>query len=93
MRVGLVMRQEVPGRSAGRIILAHGPPLPFAEVGPPAVPRLAVLMRFLQPFLFRRWHAVPSPYPSSEGIGMDIPGISMAARAAAGITIKGRIIS
>ena len=54
MRAGLVMRQEVPGRSAGRIILAHGPPLPFAEIGSPAVPRLPVFMRFLQPLVFRR---------------------------------------
>jgi hypothetical protein len=30
---------------------------------------------------------VLSIYPPSEDIGMDIPGISMAARAAAGITI------
>ena len=34
---------------------------------------------------------VLSIYPPSEG--MDIPGMSMAARAAAGITIKGRIMS
>src|SRR6266567_9060690 len=54
VRTGLIMWQEVPGRPAGRIILAHGAPLPFAEVGSPAVPRLPVLVRVLQPMLFCR---------------------------------------
>ncbi len=31
--------------------------------------------------------------PPSDDTGMDMPGMSMAARAAAGITIKGRIMS
>src|SRR5947209_4359623 len=53
-QTGLVMWQEVPGRPAGRIILAHGAPLPFAEVGSPAVPGLPVLVRVLQPMLFCR---------------------------------------
>src|SRR6266480_2362764 len=54
VRTGLVMREEIPGCPAGRIILAHSPPLPFAEVGSPAVPRLPVLMRFLESMLFQR---------------------------------------
>ena len=54
VRAGLVVREEILGRPAGRIILAHGAPLPFAEIGSPAVPRLPVLMRFLQPIVFRR---------------------------------------
>src|SRR6266700_5035797 len=29
VRTGLVMREEIPGCPAGRIILAHSPPLPF----------------------------------------------------------------
>src|SRR6266702_2186796 len=53
VREGLVMREEIPGSPAWRIILAHSSPLPFAEVGSPAVPRLPVLMRFLEPMLFR----------------------------------------
>src|SRR6266567_2401689 len=52
VRAGLVMREEIPGCPAGRIILADSPPLPFAEVGSPAVPRLPVLMRFLESMLF-----------------------------------------
>src|SRR6266567_3130159 len=48
----LVMREEIPGCPAGRIILAHSPPLPLAEVWYPAVPRLPVLMSFLESMLF-----------------------------------------
>src|SRR3989442_8842874 len=53
VRAGEIMREEIPGCPAGRIILADSAPLPFAEVGSPAVPWSPVLMRFLEPILFR----------------------------------------
>ena len=52
VRASLVMREEIPGCPAGRIILAHSSPLPFAEVGSPAGLCLPVLMGFLEPILF-----------------------------------------
>src|SRR6185436_9064586 len=37
---GMVVRQVVPAGAVGRVVLAHGAPLPFAEVGAPALPVL-----------------------------------------------------
>ncbi len=71
VRAGLVVRQEVPGVPFGRIILAHGPPLPLAEVGSPAVPGLPVLVRFLQPIVFYRCHCIPSMRKSRRGHSKD----------------------
>src|SRR5690606_17998344 len=36
---GMVVREVVPRRAAGAVVLAHGAPLPFREVGTPAPPR------------------------------------------------------
>ncbi len=39
-RPGVVVRQVVPGVAIRAVVLAHRAPLPFAEVGPPALPAL-----------------------------------------------------
>src|SRR6185437_2317430 len=38
-RAGLIVREVLPSISAVAVILAHGPPLPFAEIRPPVFPR------------------------------------------------------
>ena len=42
---GVVVREMVPGRAVGAVILPHRPPLPLAEIGPPVPPRHAGLAR------------------------------------------------
>src|SRR5439155_20033488 len=51
-RTGVIMREEIPRGSVGGIVLAHGSPLTFAEIGSPAVPWLLLLVRFLKPISF-----------------------------------------
>src|SRR5581483_36795 len=37
---GVIVRQVIPGVAVRRVVLAHRPPLPLGEVGPPALPVL-----------------------------------------------------
>src|SRR5262249_40672449 len=37
---GMVVGEVIPGVAAGRVILAHGPPLPLGKIGPPTLPVL-----------------------------------------------------
>ena len=37
-RAGLVVGEVVPGVAAFAVVLAHGSPLPLAEIGPPLLP-------------------------------------------------------
>ena len=38
-RAGMVVGEEIPGVAAFAVVLAHGPPLPFAEIGSPLLPQ------------------------------------------------------
>ena len=38
-RAGMVVREVVPGVAAPAVVLAHGAPLAFAQIGPPRLPR------------------------------------------------------
>src|SRR5260221_5991300 len=46
-RAGVIMREECTRVAIGGIILSYRCPLALRKVGSPAIPRLAVLMRFL----------------------------------------------
>ena len=51
-RPGLVVRKIVPGVAVRAVVLAHGAPLPLAEIGTPFFPRDARFARFIQAALF-----------------------------------------
>ena len=51
-RARVVVRKVVPGRSVGRIVFAHGPPLSLRQVRPPEKPRHPLLARFGEPAPF-----------------------------------------
>src|SRR5262245_45407871 len=53
-RTGLVVAKIVPGVTPLAVILAHGSPLAFAQVGSPLFPGGFVGARFLEPDLFSR---------------------------------------
>src|SRR5260370_36504 len=55
-RAGVIMWEERPRIAIGGIILTHRCPLALRKVGTPAIPRLAVLVRFTQPILFYICH-------------------------------------
>ena len=48
-RAGVVVRQVVPGGAAGAVVLAHGAPLPLAQVGAPQVPVTRLPQTVLEP--------------------------------------------
>ena len=48
-RAGVVVREVVPGRAAGAVVLAHRPPLALAEVRPPQVPVTGLAQPVLEP--------------------------------------------
>ena len=48
-RAGLIVGEVVPGVAAFAVVLAHGPPLPFAEVGAPFLPGSLLLPSFVEP--------------------------------------------
>ena len=45
---GLVVREVVPGVAVGAVILAHGAPLSFGQIGPPQPPVARLLIGNLQ---------------------------------------------
>src|SRR5262245_38727101 len=45
---GLVVAEVVPGIAAVAVVFADGPPLPFAEVGPPLLPGDFLLARLVK---------------------------------------------
>jgi hypothetical protein len=57
---GLIVSKVVPGVAAFAVILAHGSPLPFAEVGSPLLPRSLLLPSLLQAELFCSHDAPPN---------------------------------
>ena len=52
-RAGLVVGEVVPGVAAFAVVLADGPPLAFAEVGPPLLPGGLLLPGLFEPDVFR----------------------------------------
>src|SRR5262249_26563466 len=57
---GLVMSEVVPGVAALAVVLAHGPPLPLAEVRPPLLPGGLFRSRFVESPVFRGHRVPPS---------------------------------
>src|SRR5262249_24090716 len=53
-RAGVVVREPAPGVAVGAVVLADGPPGPFADVRAPALPRDAALAALPQPVAFDR---------------------------------------
>ena len=47
-RAGLIVGEEVPGVAVLAVVLAHGAPLPFAQVGPPLLPGDLLLAGFFE---------------------------------------------
>ena len=53
-RAGLIVGEVVPGVAALAVVLAHGAPLTFAEVGPPRFPGYGSLSSLFKAQLFCR---------------------------------------
>src|SRR5271154_1392788 len=53
-RTGLIVTKIVPCVPVAAVVLAHGAPLAFAEVGPPLPPGNPLLPRFIQPLRLGR---------------------------------------
>jgi hypothetical protein len=53
-RAGLVMGEIVPRIASLAVILSHGAPLAFTEIGAPLFPRHALLTRLVKTYLLRR---------------------------------------
>src|SRR5215469_15726680 len=83
----LVMGKIVPCRAVGAVVFANRSPLPFAQVGSPAPPRLVFLHRLFKPGSFpidRRltvdpvsrpgctWHSLSLCVYGSANIGLDM---------------------
>ena len=51
-RAGVIVGEEVPGVAVLAVVLAHGAPLPFAEVRSPLLPGGLLLARLVQSDLF-----------------------------------------
>src|SRR5262249_53509082 len=51
-RARVIVREVIPGRAVGAIVLPDRSPCPFAQVGAPALPVSAPVPRLLQPDLF-----------------------------------------
>src|SRR5690349_18189963 len=62
-RARLIMGERRPSVAARAVVLADRPPLPFAEVRPPASPRHALLVRLPQPILLHRHYCTPLAGP------------------------------
>jgi hypothetical protein len=55
-RARVVVRERVPHRAAGAVVLADGAPGAFAQVGAPALPVLGARPGLFEPQLFSRYH-------------------------------------
>src|SRR5690606_30610821 len=51
---GVVVRKIVPSGAAGAVVFAHGAPLAFAKIGPPAPPGFFAAFVFVESGLFGR---------------------------------------
>ena len=52
---GLIVRKGIPRRPVGAVVFAHGAPLPFREIGAPALPvYLSVPVLLQSEFFFGR---------------------------------------
>jgi hypothetical protein len=51
-RPRLIVGEEVPGVAVFAVILAHGPPLPFAQIRSPLLPLNLLFSRFIKALLF-----------------------------------------
>jgi hypothetical protein len=73
---GMIVREVVPGISVFAIVLAYGPPLPLAQIGPPLLPWSGLFACFIQAFLFftdlQRFHVcllmVAVRYPGAASL-------------------------
>src|SRR5262245_33976113 len=68
-RAGLVMGEVVPSVPVVAVILADGSPLPFAEVGPPFLPRHTSFARLVQALLFGNVNDILDRHRSSPPNG------------------------
>ena len=55
-RAGVIVGEEIPGVAALAVVLAHGAPLTFAQVGSPLLPVPLAFPRLCQTLLFSRCH-------------------------------------
>src|SRR5512147_1986312 len=73
-RAGMVVGEEIPGVTSLAVVLTHGPPLPFTEVGSPLLPKNLPFPGLFKSALFSVHTAPPRLFAcNSSGVIGSIP--------------------